>query len=129
MGIFQDNRVEVILIVGEHLDLFEAVVEALHNVLGAGLYGRILKQWKGVKAAESLVAKVIAERLGHGYAPFLVNLVDMPSDQKRHLGPQDRFASPARRRLESGAILDFPMIYLLGIFGISWETMGVNGIE
>ena len=128
MGIFQNDGIEVILVVGEHLDFLETVIEALHDVLGAGLDGRILEQGKGVKAGKSLVAKVIAERLGHGHAPLLIDLVDVPSDQKRHFGPQNRSASPAPRRPQSGAMLDFPKIWLLGIFGISWEIMGVNGI-
>ena len=87
VGAFEDGGGEIVLLVGEDIKIVKTLAEAHHEILAARFDRRILEQRIGVDALEALSLEGIAEGLGDGHPPLLVDLVDVPADQTRHFGP------------------------------------------
>ena len=138
----EDDR-EIILLVREHGVVLDAVADARHEVLAAGLDRRELRQRKRVDPLEAETAEGVAKGLGHGDPPLAVDPVEMRAHQEGHAGPHRSLDLAARAAGPAGpprpvppsvpsdakrsASLRPPTDSQMGMSGISWDNLGVNG--
>ena len=77
-GITEDNAGEVVVLVGERVQLVEAGTQPLHAIHAAGLDRVVVvaKRWKGGDSLEALPGERSTEAGRHRHPALAVDLVD-----------------------------------------------------
>ena len=82
---FENGGGEVVLLVGEQVQIVEAGRDPVNEFFVAGLQGRGLERRIDIDTLEALVLDHRAKRLRNGNASLLVDPIDVPADKHSHL--------------------------------------------